>query len=160
METKSAIGGGLAALAAVGIAFGGFAVANADTQPAPAPSTVVTTVAPAPVQEPVVSTPAPEPTTAAPAPIEAAPAPVAEPVAPVAAEPAPVVEPAPVYVAPEPAPAPVYVAPAPAPVYVAPEQPASGNVQYQILPPGATASSPEQGAVVNGPAMSTGNGKR
>lgn len=159
METKSAIGGGLAALAAVGIAFAGFAVANADTTPAPEPSSIVTTVAPAPTQEPVVSTPAPEPTTAAPAPVEVAPAPVAEPVAPVVAEPAPVgVEPAPVYVAPA-APAPVYVAPA-APAYVAPEQPADGNVQYQILPPGATASSPEQGAVVNGPAMSTGNGKR
>jgi len=119
METKSAIVGGLSALAAVGIAFGGFAVANADTQPAPAPvSTVVTTEAPAPVvQEPVVTEPAPEPTTEAPAPVEVAPAPVVEPVAPAPV----VVEPAPVYVAPEP----VYVAPepvAPAPVVPAPQQ--------------------------------------
>ena len=157
METKSLALGAAGTLLLGGLAFGLVSTANAENQPAPAPSTVITTVAPAPIQEPAVSTPAPEPTTAAPAPVEAAPAPVAEPVAP-----APVVEaPAPVYVAPEPvapAPAPVYVAPAPA--YVAPEQPTAGNVQYQILPPGATASSPEQGAVVNGPAMSTGNGKR
>ena len=121
METKSAIVGGLSAFVAVGIAFGGFAVANADNQPAPAPVSAVTTEAPAPVQEPVVTTPAPEPTTEAPAPVEVAPAPVAEAPAPVVAEPAPVVaEPAPVYVAPQPvAPAPVVPAPAPQQTFIA-----------------------------------------
>lgn len=90
-----------------GLAFGGFAIANAENQPAPTPVTAVTTVAPAPVQEPVVSEPAVEPAPVETvAPVEVAPV-VAEPVAPV------VVEPAPVYVAPEP----VYVAPAaPAPI--------------------------------------------
>ena len=115
METKSLALGAAGTLLLGGLAFGLVSTANAENQPAPAPSTVavVETVAPSP--EPVVSTPAPEPSTAAPAPVEVAPvAPVVEPVAPAPV----VVEPAPVYVAPEPvqpAPAPVYVAPAPAP---------------------------------------------
>jgi outer membrane biosynthesis protein TonB len=156
METKSAIIGGLSALAAVGIAFGGFAVANADTQPAPAPSAVVTTVTPAPVQEPApaVVTPAPEPSTIpAAVPAAPAPAPVQEPVY-VAEEPAP----APVYVAPEPAP----VAPAPAPVAVAPA-PAGEYNQVQLAPvngTSATAYSTDPNAPVNAPTIMPGNGKR
>ena len=161
METKSAVLGGLSTLIVGAIAFGGFAVANADNQPAPAPSIVVTTEAPAPIQEPAVTTPAPEPTTEAPAPVEAAP------VAPVVEEPAPVVvEPAPVYVAPEPvapAPAPAPVVVAPAPVVVAPA-PAPGEYNRVQLEPvnGTTAYaySTDPNAPVNAPAMPTGNGKR
>ena len=155
METKSAVLGGLSTLIVGAIAFGGFAVANADNQPAPAPSIIATTEATAPIQEPAVTTPAPEPTTEAPAPVVAEPAPVVEPVAPAPI----VVEPAPVYVAPEP----VAPAPAPAPVYVAPA-PAPGEYnQVQLAPvngTSATAYSTDPNAPVNAPTAMPGNGKR
>jgi len=153
METKSAVLGAAGMLLAGGMAFGLIATANADNQPAPVVVTSTTATAtpePTTAPEPVVTTeaPAPEPT------IDSVAGQVVEP-APV--EPAPVyVAPEPVYVAPAPAPAPAPVAPAPA--YVEPAAPSSA--QYEILPPGATASTPEEGALVNAPQMSTGNGKR
>jgi len=98
MEKRSAVLGAVGTLATLGIAFGGFAIANAENQPAPAPAPVTAVTATAtPTPETVVTTAAPEPSAA----------PVAEPVATVAPAPV-VVEPAPVVVAPEP----VYVAPA------------------------------------------------
>lgn len=103
METKSAVLGAAGMLFAGGLAFGLIGIANADSQPAPAPSTAATTTAPEPTPEPVVTE----------TPVEPAPEPVIE--EPAAVEPAPepaYVEPAPVYVA---APAPVYVEPAPIP---------------------------------------------
>lgn len=112
METKSAVLGAAGMLFAGGLAFGLIGIANADNQPAPAPSTVATVVAPAPTPEPVVTEPAPVETPAAPV--------VAEPVT-------PVVEPAPVVVAPAPI-EPVYVAPAP--VYVAPSAEPGQNTYY------------------------------
>ena len=138
METKSAVLGGLSVLTAAAIAFGGFAVANADNQPAPAsPTVTATTEAPAPIQEPVVTEPAVEPVVE-PAPV----APVIEAPAPVVVEPAPVM-PEPVYVAPvvvQPAPiytppAAVYIAPAPtsAQTFEAPPISAPG-VPNPILP--------------------------
>ena len=130
METKSAVLGGLSVLTAAAIAFGGFAVANADNQPAPvSPTVTATTEAPAPVQEPVVTEPAVAPV------VE--PAPVVEAPAPVVVEPAPVVPvvPEPVYVAPVVVqPAPVYTPPAA--VYVAPVGPAQTFEAPPISAPG------------------------
>ena len=158
METRSLTLGAAGTLLLGGLAFGLVSTANAENQPAPAPSIVATTEAPAPVvQEPVVTEPAPEPTTEAPAPVaaEPAPAPVVEP-APVVAEPAPVyVEPAPV----APAPEPVYVQPAPAPA----PAPAGEYNQVQLAPvngTSATAYSTDPNSPVNAPAMPNGNGKR
>jgi hypothetical protein len=114
METKSAVLGAAGMLLAGGLAFAALGIANAENQPAPAPSVTAAVVAPEPTPEPVVTTKAPEPA-AEPAPVVIEPAPVVVepvPVAPVAIEPAPVyVAPAPVYVAPEPvnAPQPTYM---------------------------------------------------
>lgn len=156
METKSLALGFAGSLLLGGMAFGLVATANADSQPAPAPAVITSTTAtpspePTTAPEPVV-TPEPEPTIDSVAgQVVEQPAPAVE-AAPVAPDPAPV---APAPVAPAPvAPAPVAPAPAPAP------EPVQTGATYQLLPPGTVVSSPEEGAVINGPAMSTGNGKR
>lgn len=152
METKSAVLGAAGMLLTGALAFGGFAIANAENTPAPVVTSTTATATPVPTitPEPVVSTtPEPEPTIDSVAgQVVEQPAPVVEavPVEPVAPAPAPVyAEPAPVVVAPAPAPAP---------------EPIQTGATYQLLPPGTVVSSPEEGAVINGPAMSTGNGKR
>jgi hypothetical protein len=147
METKSAVLGAAGMLLVGALGFGGFAVANANNTPAPAVITSTTATA---TPEPTI---APEPAvTVTPEPVAVPVAPVE--VAPVVVEPAPAV-PEPVVVAPvEPAPAPVVAEPAPV------AEPVQTGATYQLLPPGTVVSSPEQGAVINGPAMSTGNGKR